>query len=266
MTPSNALVNDDAQFNERVKTALEELQRQKDDKNGPTRTPIRVNLNNQEVLFTDENQLAQTIASLQQERDEARERAAQLAAQSGRPDPSTIVNNQDQAPKIDMERYVELLGKDPVAAFDYVDSFRTGIPNYGKVVPALMSEVVQLSRWQHSETFKAENPDYYPSQKNSEVMSNIMAQNKIPWTSQGLQQAYAVANMNGWLEADPESNANQNQPQYEAPPSYNAPPSIPSRTAAGSFNQGGLSYDQMMQLEQMDPEQLRELIYRSQAR
>lgn len=213
--------------------------------------PIVLNVGGQERTFADPTQAAAAFQQLQQERDAAL-RQAQEAAAYVQPQPQQA-STEAAKPAVDMEKYLDLLSKDPIAAADYVDQIRYGY-NPVQTNQAALVKLIQVDRFQQSELFKSMNNDYEESNENASAIQTVMQRNNYPWTAETLQAAWQIAKANGLAKLTPVEETQQTQvPQNQ----YYAP----------SIGRGSGTYqeaipDVISQAEKMSADELGALIQR----
>ena len=169
----------------------------------PQPQPVTLNVNGQPQTFADPNQITaafnqkqQEIEQMRQQYQEAQAQLAQLSQQQTQPQPQT-----PQPPAVDMEKYIELLSKDPIAAANYIDEIRYGY-NPVQVNQQALAKLIDLNNIQQANIFKDMVPEYEENQHNAEVLYQLLQRNNLAWTANNLRLAYDHAKNNGLLQTE----------------------------------------------------------------
>lgn len=215
----------------------------------PAPKELKVQIGGQEHSFKDEAELSAAMEALMQ-RAQQEIAAAKAAAQPApAPKPETSPTGAD-APDWSMDKFIELMTKDPREAFDYVDNHRE-LP---KQLKKAAQETEQLKRVLAAEQFRQLHPEF-PIQ--NAAAANLVNQTReqlgLPYDTQGLEAAYFVAlnkfpDFRNAVQQHSAALVQQNQAQMQQnreTPSYegNRPPlpwekqGVPVHTAwNGGFN------------------------------
>ncbi len=149
--------------------------------------------------------------------------------------------------------YVDLMGKNPLKAAEYLDEIRYapyGIKNPLDAVRALASTVAVQNQALNLYQFRENNPDFPVSPQAGQAMDKIMKEFGYPPTSAGLESAYAMALKRGMIthpvkEEAPVQQAPQSEdelyrhglPNWGAAPPPNIPRSSASETSPNTLAQ-----------------------------
>ena len=136
-------------------------------------------------------QLQQQNARLQQYQSAASQEPSP-AQQAG-----SYVTGQDR-PKVDMERYVALIQKDPVAASEYIDELRYGVEKPSEMIRAKLQEVEEVRQVLVAEAFKSQHPEF-PGGQFGNVLNTVREKMNLPFNTLGLEASYAFAKERGLL-------------------------------------------------------------------
>ena len=114
-----------------------------------------------------------TSAALKAERAEREQLAAQVSALQQ----DVTRRNQPQRDQnaFDRDQYYKLVGDDPIAAQNYLDSFRFGIPDPAQVPQYFQDSFASLTRMQQESlgaNFVSTHPDFPPSAQTAEILTN----------------------------------------------------------------------------------------------
>ncbi len=219
--------------------------------------PVKINLGGQEYTFSSQEEMQSTLnnafasvaqnqALLLQQLEEA------TAKQNGgaQADPSV--------PQFDKDKFVKLIGEDPIEAFNYVDEMRYGP---AKVNPAVQAELARLQNVEATMTayrFTQAHPEFDNNNENAQKLRAIAQNLKLGMDYDSLEAAYTVGRSYGIDFSKPEFK----QQQMQAAPtqgrfqqnSVNAPPTI---------NRGGNSFqnsDLESYVDTLSTEQLRQIM------
>ena len=103
----------------------------------------------------------------------------------------------------DQKAYWELMNADPVAAQNYLDSFRLGVDNPANV-PVLFNEMRNVSVFSADnfeiQSFMQKNPDFPGTDEAADYLINQLAARNAPLTADGLEYEYLKAVRDGAIE------------------------------------------------------------------
>jgi hypothetical protein len=244
--------------------------------------PIPLTLNGQTFYFNSPDELSAAVGNMAQQYN------AQLSqVQASRP-AQNEVSGADE-PAFDMNKYVETLTKDPLAAANYVDEYRYGVKNPAEAFKSALKAQEKLGEIEKTLAvyqFKDAHPEFVGTPQSATVIDKVREAHGLNWDAQGLSAAYSIALQRG-LIANPTGQQQQNpygpnpyaqgfagnqyQPQGYQPQGYPAqfptqnfapapPPRIPNM--GGSFEAPG-SFEQLA--EGMSPEQIENIFSRFQS-
>lgn len=175
--------------------------------------PIEVTLFGQKYTFDSREKMTEAFENLfRQAVAEARAVGAREASQA---QTQNQAQNQNQVKgeyvsggepltggKPDPAKFVELLEKDPAAAFDYVDQYRYGIPA-AQIRPAVKSTlktVADMVLAIEADRFVRETPEYSPSDSNMRALLEVLRESRLPPTSDGMKAAFHLAIQKGVIK------------------------------------------------------------------
>jgi hypothetical protein len=181
----------------------------------PAPQPLELNIMGSKYTFNShaemEAALNNTFGALQQ----------QQAAPP--PEPAGRYVTDDQGPKWDQDKYIELMKTNPVEAAELVDNFRYfGGKHTGKVSQSIKKQLEEGERAQqflNEYQFLAAHPEFQRGPQNAQIVHGIRQQLNLPPTFDGLEAAYLVAQQRGFLPAVQAAPFNQPQNAY-APAGY----------------------------------------------
>jgi hypothetical protein len=176
----------------------------------PTPQPLELNIMGSKYTFNShaemEAALNNTFGALQQ----------QQAAPP--PEPAGRYVTDDQGPKWDQDKYIELMKTDPREAAELVDNFRYfGGKHTGKVSQTIKQrlEEAEVLKQHFSEMqFLATHSEFPRSPQNAQIVHGIRQQLNLPYTPDGLDAAYLVAQQRGYLPAVQAAPGSQPQNAY----------------------------------------------------
>ena len=195
---------------------------------------IKVKLWGQEHAF---NSAADMQAFMERYMDEAMKVAQQSAqpAQQQQPQATTPAR-----PKIDVDKYVELLAKDPYEAERFKNQQIYGVDDPISVVAGQLRQLQQFNQQQYinsvTDQFKKATEDFPSSDPQAGIaVSATLQRLGMPLTVENLQAAWHHAKATGaYAPQQPQQYDLFNAPQ-SAPPSHTAPrPGIPSLSGGTS--------------------------------
>jgi hypothetical protein len=103
----------------------------------------------------------------------------------------------------DQKAYWELMNADPVAAQNYLDSFRLGVDNPANV-PLLFNEMRNVSTFSADnfeiQSFMQKNPDFPGTDEAADYLINRLAARNAPLTADGLEYEYLKGVRDGVIE------------------------------------------------------------------
>lgn len=157
----------------------------------------KVKANNWEEAFqTVAKMKADTAAAL---RDRERQIEELRAAGTAAPPPVAT----PASTGFDQKAYWELMNADPVAAQNYLDSFRLGVDNPANV-PVLFNEMRNVSVFSADnfeiQNFMQRNPDFPGTDEAANYLINQLAAKNAPLTADGLEYEYLKGVRDGIIE------------------------------------------------------------------
>jgi hypothetical protein len=261
VVPTNQVTSDDL-FKQAVAEVMAENAPKPAVGDAPVPSPLKLNLGGQEITFNSQSELElalnQTLTHYNN----------QIQALSN-PTPANQVTD-DDGPSFDQEKYISLMKENPVEAADYVDNFR-----YfgGKATGPVRDQIKQVlataeanQQLMQTYQFRAAHPEFQGDQRIAQTIDQVRNQLGLPWTADGLEAAYLVAqhrNMVPRFEASQQAPPpvggqfpQQNQyfgnggPQQQYPQQYQnfAPPAI----GRGSHTSESFPDPESMSLEQLE--------------
>ncbi len=169
----------------------------------------------------------------------------------------------------DQSRYIDLMGKDIVQAQNYALDHVLGIPNAAQALKANIQEAHDLKATVAVYQFRELHPEFPMTPEATKVVDGLRRELNQPFTLQGLQAAYGVAQTRGLLPSPqvlayqqrliqegvlPDPNRPQQQeqqnPYQRGPLGYQPPPTVNRGTAAAPPDLASLAED--MSLEQLE--------------
>jgi hypothetical protein len=103
----------------------------------------------------------------------------------------------------DQKAYWQLMNADPVAAQNYLDSFRLGVDNPANV-PLLFNEMRNVSTFSADnfeiQSFMQKNPDFPGTDEAADYLINRLASRNAPLTADGLEYEYLKGVRDGVIE------------------------------------------------------------------
>lgn len=183
-------------------------------------SPISINLGGQEYTFKSREEMQATLnnafASVAQNQAEL---MSQLEAATTQRNSQGAPQN--TAPQLDRDKFVELIGKDPIAAFNYIDEVRYG-PS--RVAPELHNELSRLRNVESTMTayrFTQTHPDFENNNENAAKLRAIATNLGLQMDYNGLEAAYTVGKSYGVFGQQQIQHAPQQANNTQAPPSIN---------------------------------------------
>ncbi len=198
-----------------------------------------------EQLYKAQNNAAKTITEREAENRELR---AKLDAASRPAAPAAPA-----AEAYDPQKYFDIMGKDPIAAQDYLDSHNPRIRELQQKVAAVdrMQEKQQVT--EAGMAFLTRNPDYVPTQENLNAINSVLNANRLKGDNLvNLEWAFSEAKRNGLVTAAP-ADATYEDINFQQQPRSRRPsgvPPIPRGSGSGNGNAGVADFSSMS-LEQM---------------
>lgn len=163
--------------------------------------PIEIDLFGKKYKFENQAQLSAAINNLvtayQQELQAKREAEAreQVAGQH---------LEADEPPPFDPKTFADLMIRDPIKAMDYLDSYRFFGGREERPAEVIRQHLGQLQSLQATLAayqFKEAHPEvnFLPPDKVADVINSLRTQLGLPFTLDGLEAAYGVAQQRGLL-------------------------------------------------------------------
>lgn len=236
--------------------------------------PIKVRVGNNVYTFNNPDELSaainQTIetynahiAELQKAAATAAEQAKQGAETKG---PGSYVA-EDEPPPFSKEKYVELLRNDPVAAQDYLDSYRLFggyIEKPSVVIGNILAKVAQQERILAAYQFREAHPEFPGGEVAANTLEAIRKENNLPFTFAGLEAALGIAQSRGLLPTREQylSFIQQRTAAAQALPGQE--PTRPQGPPALGRTTAEVSPDLERMAEELTPEQIEKIFARLQ--
>jgi hypothetical protein len=169
--------------------------------------PIKIKLGNEEFSFSspDELSLAMTnlVAAYQAQMAELQKKIAE-SSQATRPDGTergSYVESDEPEP-FNKDKYIQLLREDPVAAADYVDSYRLfggHIERPAELLRNALAKIAEQDRVLAAYQFRSAHPEFPGGNEAVAILEKIRQENNLPFTASGLEAAYGIAQARGLL-------------------------------------------------------------------
>jgi hypothetical protein len=192
---------------EEVKKTTASAQNTPGNPSGAQPGPITIRLGNEEFKFSgpDELSLAMTnlVAAYQAQMAELQKKMAEAsqASEIKEPDRGSYVTSDEPGP-FDKDKYIQLLREDPVAAADYVDSYRLFggyIERPAELLRNALAKVAEQDRILAAYQFRSAHPEFPGGNEAVATLEKIRQENNLPFTASGLEAAYGIAQARGLL-------------------------------------------------------------------
>ncbi len=220
-----------------VKEVLAQMEAEKSGKTAETPQKLAININGARYEFDTQEQLDQAVSTLattaRTQIEEAR-KAAEAAK------PGAYVTGKENEPQFDQDQYVDLMHKDIPKAQSYALDHVFGIPNAVETIKQSLAESQALKSTVAVYQFKEQHPEVNVKDKAvTDVLEGIRRELGQPFTPQGLEAAYGVAQARG-LMPSPQLIAYKQQQEEAAKnqggdPVSNFTTGVPQRTSALGF-------------------------------
>jgi hypothetical protein len=220
----------------------------------PQPSTLKINIAGTPMEFSSQEELEKTLNStfsgIAEKIHELEQRAVS---------PQEKVKGDEDA--FDMTQFADLLTRDPVKAFDYVDEKRYGQERIPKPVAEKLNELERVKGVLAVYQFKDVHRDFVESPENSQAIGRTLNYLNMPPTFEGLTAAYQLAKANGLIKNETSATQNQSRLANSGNNSFSqfnnqttaAPPAV-SRNVATDYDSTvesyleGLSSDQLQQL------------------
>lgn len=200
----------------------------KDGQSSQPAGPININLGGQTYTFQNVEQLN---AALNQMVDAYQQELAKLQEAgrvSGRVAGEQVTG--DAPPPFDMKKYAELMAQNPIEAQDYLDSYRFFGGTVSKPSEYIRERLAAADRAEKvlaAYQFRNLHPElnFLPGEQAAAVINRMREEVGLPWTVEGLEAAYALAQKRGLLPTREQIQAYLAQQQAATPaqPSTSSP-------------------------------------------
>jgi hypothetical protein len=214
--------------------------------------PLKINLAGQDYSF---NSVEEMQAALNTALSSVAENQAVLLQQLKDANESQQEKTPN-APKLDQEKFLEMLTKDPIAAMEYVDEFRYGPTKVNPAIQQELQRVQQLEAQLTAYRFINSHPEFENTDANAATLRQIAGKLNLPLDFQGLESAYTVGRSYGFFNATPQAPQEPSGRFQQNSTPVSAPPTV---------NRGGNSYTDSVvtsQLENLSLDQLRQIMDR----
>jgi hypothetical protein len=200
-------MDDLKQIIEEVKKTTAGTQESPGNQTGPQPGPITIKLGNEEFKFSspDELSLAMTnlVAAYQAQMAEMQKKLTE-SSQGNKPgdsDRGSYVTSDEPEP-FNRDKYIQLLREDPIAAADYVDSYRLFggyIDHPAELLRNALARVAEQDRILAAYQFRSAHPEFPGGNEAVATLEKIRQENNLPFTASGLEAAYGIAQARGLL-------------------------------------------------------------------
>lgn len=239
--------------NEQLKAAGINIQGDEDARKD---TPVKFNIGGQDYQFSSQqeaetaiNNAFSTVAQNQASMMAQLEEAQQKQSEGKPPDASN-------EPKFDNEKFVDLIQKNPIEAFNYIDEVRYGPNRIPEPVAQRLQQVELLENQLNAYKFLHAHPEFQNTDQNAQVLRAVAGNLGVPLDYNGLEASYRVAAAYGLIGAGgQQTQQTQQQMQQYAAPGVQAPPSV-NRTGTGGIPNNELE----AHIDNLSTEQLLALI------
>jgi len=196
-----------------------------------------------------------------------------LAAQNDSPAAAEPV---DDSPKFDNAEYIRRMDEDPVAAANYVDTFRYGVENPVELVKQAANQSQTNQRVLDVNQFRGQHPEFQASPQGAKVLQDIIQEKGWTFNFSNLEASLAVAQQRGQLPTANQYQTYVQQQQTQVPdqslgapqaappynpqtPWLNAPSAPPPRAG----QPGGLGFQGEDPAEELSIDQLETILRRA---
>lgn len=194
----------------------------------PPATPIKLDFGTGPTEFKSLEELEQSLKGY----FAAQENVMRDLMNRTPPQPTTPEPKQNQ---FDKTQYYKLLESDPLAAQDYVDSYRLfngTVERPSEILREVSLKVAEISKNWEIEKFLRLSNDFLPSPENAQALEFIRQKMNVPVTAEGLVAAFEYGKKhNAFKLADQTNNTNQtSQNNFNQAMPFAAPPQLPRQT------------------------------------
>lgn len=220
-----------------VKEALAAIEAEKSGKPIEAPQKLALNINGAKYEFDTQEQLDQavnTLATTARTQIEEARKAAEATK------PGAYVTGKEDEPQFDQDAYVDLMHKDIPKAQKYALDHVFGIPNAVEAIKNSLAESQALKSTVAVYQFREQHPEVNIKDKaTTDILEGIRRELGQPFTPQGLEASYGVAQARGLL-ASPQLLAYQRQQEDAAKnqggdPASNFTTGIPQRNGTLGF-------------------------------
>jgi hypothetical protein len=182
--------------------------------------PWKVAVQGREYTFNSPQELSQAL--------EATFNQFQNTLASQQPAPAApLPQHADETPKFDVERYIDTMKQNPIAAQEYLDSHRYfdgKVEKPSELIKNQLAQADQNARLLAVYQFKEAHPEYQGNQQAAGVINKLREELNLPFDFNGLEAAYALARQRNMIQVPAQypNGAQPGQPgQFQQPPPQN---------------------------------------------
>jgi hypothetical protein len=240
--------------NEQLKAAGINIQGDEDARQD---TPVRFNIGGQDYQFASQQEaetainnafstVAQNQAAMMAQLEEAQRKQSE-----GKPKAET------NEPQFDNEHFVNLIQKNPIEAFNYIDEVRYGPNRIPEPVAQRLQQVELLESQLNAYKFLHAHPEFQNTDQNAQVLRTVATNLGVPLDYNGLEASYRVASAYGLINPGqaPQTQYQQAPQMQQYATNVQAPPSV-NRTGTGGIPNNELE----AHIDNLSTEQLLALI------
>lgn len=211
---------------------------------------FKLNIGGQERTFASQEDVSQYVNDML----EAQRRAAAEAIQN-LPGQRVTAGQQttEPVPIPDLDEFAKRLKENPAEAFNYVDKFRYGVDNPAQILREIWQKQQVQEQTLAAYQFRDDHPEFVRTPENAQTLMQLVQQNGLPFTYDGLELAYSVGKERGLLKTQDQQNQRSTTPE-PTPTRSVAPPRIGRGTSDGG------APDVLDYVDDLDADQIAKII------